>query len=509
MSNTTFLGLDLGTSELKAVITNQAGDVLSQAHAAINSHSPFPLASEQNPQDWWIACQQACLQLREASPEAMNAVAAIGLSGHMHGATLLDDAGRILRPCIMWNDGRSSEQCVDLATSVPEMATITGNLPMPGFTAPKLLWVRENEPEIFKRIAKILLPKDYLRYLLSGNYVSELSDAAGTLWLDVKERKWSSHLLQVTGLTDSHMPALVEGSEISAYLSPAAAKALSLPEGIAIAGGAGDNAASAIGMGATQPGDAFVSLGTSGVVFSVTAHHASNTTDAVHAFCHALPDRWHHMAVMLSAASCMRWLSSITGNSGEAALGSEAELLSAQQQHCAPLFLPYLSGERTPHNSTEAAGCFLGLRSHHGRGELTYSVMEGVAFGLLDGLHAMQNAGSAPSNIQLVGGGSRSEFWAQLISDALNIPVQISKNAQIGAALGAARLAQLCVERGENSLDAESRVCSKPESAKKLTPNALRNQHLMQRYSLFKQAYASNKELFTLFAKHVSSHSQS
>jgi xylulokinase len=509
MSNITFLGLDLGTSELKAVFTNSSGDVLFQAHAAISSHSPFPLASEQNPQDWWITCQQACLLLREASPEAMDAVVAVGLSGHMHGATLVADAGQVLRPCIMWNDGRSSRQCAELEIFAPELTTITGNLAMPGFTAPKLLWVRENQPEIFKRLAKVLLPKDYLRYLLCGDYVSDMSDAAGTLWLDVKEHKWSSQLLKTTGLTESHMPALVEGSEISGYLSPAAANALTLPEGIPIAGGAGDNAASAIGIGATQPGDAFASLGTSGVIFSVTAHHESNTADAVHAFCHALPDRWHHMAVMLSAASCMRWLSGITGSSGEAALVSEVELLGTQQQYCAPIFLPYLSGERTPHNSTEAAACFIGLRSHHGRGDLAYSVMEGVAFGLLDGLNAMRLAGSAPSNIQLVGGGSRSEFWAQLISDALNIPVHISKNAQIGAALGASRLAQLCVERGGNSLDVVSRVCSKPESAKELMPNALRNQCLMQRYSLFKQAYASNKEFFSLFAKHVSSHPNS
>ncbi|NJM42806.1 MAG: xylulokinase [Brachymonas sp.] len=501
-----FLGLDLGTSELKAVIINGVGEVLFQASASVASHYPFPLASEQSPHDWWIACQTVCQELRKLSSDAMDAIAAVGLSGHMHGATLVDEQGQVLRPCMMWNDGRSTKQCIELQAAMPEMTTITGNLAMPGFTAPKLMWVRENEPEIFARIAKVLLPKDYLRYVLCGNFVSEMSDAAGTLWLDVRSRQWSDVMLRTTGLDKSRMPDLVEGNEVSGYLNQSAATALGLRMGIPVAGGAGDNAASAVGLGATQPGDAFVSLGTSGVVFSVTAQHQSNTADAVHAFCHALPDRWHHMAVMLSAASCMRWLNSVTGHAGENLMSNEAAELSDLQQHCAPIFLPYLSGERTPHNSTEAAGCFIGLRAIHSRSDLTYAVMEGVAFGLLDGLYAMKQAGSSPKEIQLVGGGARSHFWAQLIADALNLPVNVSQNAMIGAALGAARLALLCTEPKDNSLEAIRKVCSKPETHVNWKPNKQRHQALMSRYELFKQAYLANRALFGALSQHIASY---
>jgi xylulokinase len=500
MTFATYLGLDLGTSELKAVLTNEAGQVLAQAGSSVSSYYPFPGASEQAPADWWTACINACAQLRSENAAAMDGVVAIGLSGHMHGATLLDAQGQVLRPCIMWNDTRSVAQCEVLSQQVSELGDITGNLAMPGFTAPKLLWVREHEPAIFAKTAKVLLPKDYLRYLMCGAFVSEMSDAAGTLWLDVGKRDWSDRMLQATGLSREHMPALVEGSGISAHLNAEGAQSLGLKVGIPVAGGAGDNAASAIGMGATKPGDTFISLGTSGVVFTVTHAHKANTNEAVHAFCHAVPGKWHHMAVMLSAASCLRWFDQTSGQSGEAALVAEVESLTEDQLASAPLFLPYLSGERTPHNSAEAAGCFLGLRHTHARAASAYAVMEGVAFGLCDGIAAMRHAGSNPSTALLVGGGSRSAFWAQLLADVLEISVEVSEGAQLGAALGAARLAQLSTLPQPVSEGDLSKVCVRPKVAQTYCPNRARQKVLSKRHELFKQAYKANQSVFSALA---------
>jgi xylulokinase len=500
MSNATYLGLDLGTSELKAVLTNGHSRVLAQATSAIATRTPFPGASEQDPADWWRACIDVCRQLRASDAQAMDAVSAIGLAGHMHGATLLDAQGGVLRPCIMWNDNRSVQECASLTRQVPDLGDVAGNLAMPGFTAPKLLWVRHHEPDIFAKTAKVLLPKDYLRYLMCDAYVSEMSDAAGTLWLDIGKRDWSDRLLEATGLSRRHMPSLVEGTAISAGLSANGAQSLGLRPGIPVAGGAGDNAASAIGIGATQPGDTFVSLGTSGVVFSVTQAHRANTGDAVHAFCHAIPGAWHHMAVMLSAASCLRWFNHLVGQPGEAILIQEVEALTQQQMRAAPTFLPYLSGERTPHNSAEAAGCFLGLRHDHGRAIMAYAVMEGVAFGLRDGLLAMQQAGSHASNALLVGGGSRSAFWAQLLADALQITIEVGEDAQVGAALGAARLAHLCSLEQPATPAELLAICSKPRIVHAHRPDSARWQVLLRRHQIFSQTYRANQAVFDALA---------
>lgn len=494
MISQTYLGLDLGTSELKALLMGADGQVLATTSSPVESAFPQPGWSEQNPQDWWSACVDACRQLKAQAPEAFSAVRSIGLSGHMHGATLLDAEGHVLRPCIMWNDSRSQAECELLHQKLPELERIAGNLAMPGFTAPKIMWVGKHEPDVFAKIAKVLLPKDYLRYLLTGKYVGEMSDAAGTLWLDVAQREWSEAVLEATGLTRENMPDLVEGSAVSAYLSESAAKQLGLDSGLPVAGGAGDNAASAIGIGAILPGDAFLSLGTSGVLFSVTDGHRPNTSDAVHAFCHALPQGWHQMAVMLSAASCLRWVKQLTQFDNEAALIELVQSLNEKQRRQAPIFLPYLSGERTPHNDADASACFLGLRSAHGPADLAYSVLEGVGFGLRDGLMAMQNAGAAVRKAQLVGGGSRSEYWAQLLSNILGITLEVSESASVGAALGAARLAQLALLEGSTA-DLE-KVCAKPEAHRVFEASEEMSGSLSERYALYRQAYQTNKHLF-------------
>ena len=491
------LGLDLGTSELKALVMGAGGAVLATAHAPLTWRQPHPGWAEQDAADWWRATVTACAQLQAAAPQALAGVRAIGLSGQMHGATLLDAADHVLRPCILWNDTRSAAQCDALTRACPSLHDIAGNLAMPGFTAPKLAWVREHEREVFDRVATVLLPKDWLRLQLTGTKVSDMSDAAGTLWLDVAKRDWSDALLAATGLTRAHMPSLVEGHEVSGHLTTDAARALGLTPGIPVVGGAGDNAASAIGIGAVKAGDSFVSLGTSGVLFSVTDQHRPNVGEAVHAFCYALPGVWHQMAVMLSAASSLTWITRATGHANEGELLAKVSALSATERDAAPIFLPYLSGERTPHNDAAASGVFLGLRNPHEAAHLAYAVIEGVSFGLRDGLDAMRRAGSNISQVQLVGGGSRSNLWAQLLADVLQVRVLIGEASNVGAALGAARLAAL--SQGELSPARIAEICRSPNALHRFEPRT--SATLEHRLSTYRSAYRALRPVFASPAK--------
>ena len=498
------IGLDLGTSGVKAVLLSASGRLLAEAVSPLEVSRPQPLWSEQNPADWWAATDAVMQRLRDAAdPAHWSQVRAMAVAGQMHGAVLLNAAGAVLRPAILWNDGRSQAQCAELEAREPASRRITANRAMAGFTAPKMMWVAQHEPHIFSQVAKVLLPKDWLVFQLTGVMSSDCSDAAGTLWLDVARRDWSDTLLQATGLTRSHMPRLVEGSAVSAHLSFATAAALGLPSGLPVAGGAGDNAASAIGIGAIHTGDSFVSLGTSGVIFSVTDRHRPNVAEAVHAFCHALPGLWHQMAVMLSAASALRWVTQTTGHSDEAALLAHVAQLSASERAAAPLFLPYLSGERTPHNNADASGVFFGLRHSHGAPHLGYGVIEGVALGLRDGLDAMRRAGSRIEQLQLVGGGSRSLLWAQLLADALDVTVLIGQASNVGAALGAARLAQLCVlgATPENLVG----ICTPPQTLHACQPQAAGAAVAQRRQALYRSAYSAMQPVFRA-AAHGTNH---
>jgi xylulokinase len=478
-----YLGIDLGTSEVKLLLLDGEGHIVGTAGSALTLSSPEPLWSEQNPADWWRATGDAVSQLRAAHPLAFAAVRGIGLSGQMHGAVLLDKNDTVLRPAILWNDGRSHAECDELTTAAPRLHDIAGNLAMPGFTAPKLLWVKKHEPEVFERVKSVLLPKDWLRLQLCGDKVSDPSDAAGTLWLDVARRDWSDELLAACGLTRAHMPRLVEANGPSGVLLPALAKAWGLGPEVVVAGGAGDNAASAIGIGATQPGDGFISLGTSGVLFVVNDRYRPNPASAVHAFCHALPQRWHQMSVMLSAASCLRWFCNLVG-ADEATL--LAELSSNDSAVNAPLFLPYLAGERTPHNDPFAPGVFHGLKAQTTRADCTYAVLEGVAFGLADGLDALRAAGTEVHQLSLVGGGSRSHFWAQLIADALKVDIVLHTGSEAGGALGAARLGWLACLGPGGSVDA---VCTRPPVAALFSPDPQRHARLAPRLARFRDLY--------------------
>jgi xylulokinase len=478
-----FLGIDLGTSEVKLLLLGGDGRIVGQAGVPLDVSRPQPLWSEQDPHAWWQATETAVAQLRTAHPQAWAELRAIGLSGQMHGAVLLGEGDQVLRPAILWNDGRSHAECDELTAAAPRLHAIAGNLAMPGFTAPKLLWVRRHEPAVFAAVRSVLLPKDYLALRLTGEKVGDPSDASGTLWLDVAARDWSDELLAATGLTRAHMPRLVESNQPAATLLPALAAAWGLPAGVLVASGAGDNAASAIGIGATRPGDGFISLGTSGVLFVVNGAFRPNPASAVHAFCHALPGRWHQMSVMLSAASCLKWFTRLSGAADEAALLAEVATLPPAAQAAAPLFLPYLAGERTPHNDAFATGTFHGLTHESGRAACAYAVLEGVAFGLADGLAALQAAGTEVQRLSLVGGGARSALWAQLIADALNVEIVRHAGGEAGGALGAARLAWLAAGGDE------SRVCTAPEVADRHAPRPERHAALRLRLQRWRDTY--------------------
>ncbi|HWU76172.1 MAG TPA: xylulokinase [Rhodanobacter sp.] len=484
-----FIGIDLGTSGVKAVLLDREGALRASAVAPLAVSQPQPRWSEQDPEHWWqatlTAVDQLMLQIVQLGL-APAAIEAIGLSGQMHGATLLDAQGQVLRPAILWNDGRSDVECGELE-GVAGFRAMTGNLAMPGFTAPKLLWLRKHEPEVFARIDKVLLPKDYLRYRLSGEFVSDPSDAAGTLWLDVARRCWSPALLAVCGLDPAHMPRVVEGSRVSGHLRGDLARRWSMNT-VAIAAGAGDNAAGAVGMGVVRPGQAMLSLGTSGVFFAVSGGFRARPEQAVHSFCHALPDTWHVMSVMLSAASCLdmaaRW--SGHGDVGSMLAAAEAVPMDARR----PWFLPYLSGERTPHNDAHATGSFHGLTSGTRREDLIHAVLEGVGLGLLDGIEAVRAAGVDTGPISVIGGGTRSLYWLQMLADISGRPLQLHSGGEVGPALGAARLARMAVDGDDDP----SVACPQPPVVRVLEPRMDRHrEYVEQRQPVFRELYARLK----------------
>lgn len=438
-----YIGIDLGTSGVKAILLGEQGEVLASHTEKLSVSRPHPLWSEQDPESWWQATDRAIQALGAA--HSLQQVKAIGLAGQMHGATLLDSENRVLRPAILWNDGRCGEECGLLEARVANARAITGNLMMPGFTAPKLLWVQRHEPEIFAKVAKVLLPKDYLRLKMSGVFASDMSDAAGTMWLDVAKRDWSDEMLAACSLSRSHMPALFEGSEITGELLPEVARRWAMPVVPIVAGG-GDNAAGAVGVGMADAGQAMLSLGTSGVYFAVSEGFLSKPESAVHSFCHALPGRWHLMSVMLSAASCLDWAAKLTGMESVQALISAAQ--QADENAGDIWFLPYLSGERTPHNNPQAKGVFFGLTHQHGPAELARAVLEGVGYALADGMDVVHACGVTPQSITLIGGGARSDWWRQMLADISGLQLDYRTGGDVGPALGAARLAQIAVNPG-------------------------------------------------------------
>ena len=458
-----YLGIDLGTSGVKALLIDADRGAVGSATVPLDVSRPYSGWSEQAPADWISATQAALDVLKREHGAALAAVKGIGLSGQMHGATVIDAADEPLRPAILWNDTRSHKQAAALDAD-PRFHEISGNIVFPGFTAPKLVWLRDNEPELFERIAKVLLPKDYLRLWLTGEHASDMSDSAGTSWLDVGGRTWSGSLLEATGMREEQMPRLVEGTDASGTLRAELAARWGMSGSVVVAGGAGDNAASAIGTGTIGAGEAFVSLGTSGVLFAANERYLPKPESAVHAFCHALPGRWHQMGVILSAASALDWYSAIAGVTPAALMAELGDELAAPGPVA---FLPYLSGERTPHNDADIRGAFIGLAHDQDRPALTRAVLDGVAFALRDCQEALRAAGTELKSVMAVGGGSRGRIWLQAIATVLDLPVEVPAQGETGAALGAARLGMIAATGAEPET-----VCLPPESQAIIAPVA-------------------------------------
>lgn len=433
-----YLGLDLGTSALKGLVVRADQTVVATATAPLGVSRPAYGWSEQSPRDWIVAVEQILDEL--ATEVDLSDVCGIGLSGQMHGATLLDANDEIIRPAILWNDTRSESEAAQMDAHPPWRA-ISGNIVFPGFTAPKLAWVHRHEPKLFERTRKVLLPKDYLRFWLTGEHVSDMSDAAGTSWLDNGARDWSDELLAATGLDRSHMPRLVEGSDVSAELRPQLASRWGLRKRAVVAGGAGDNAASAVGSGLVKAGEGFVSLGTSGVIFVANDAYAPAPNTAVHTFCHALPGKWHQMGVVLCATDALNWFASLTHADASALTADLGPLLAPGRT----VFLPYLGGERTPLNDANIRGAFLGLEHVTDRTAATRAVLEGVAFALRDCKEAIAATGTAITSLLAIGGGSRSEYWLRVLATVLDTPMDVPAAGEYGAALGAARLGMMAV----------------------------------------------------------------
>lgn len=484
-----YLGIDLGTSGIKVIILDDNDTLVAQTSSELSVSRPAPLWSEQAPSDWWQATQLAMTELKKSHADSLKQVKAIGLSGQMHGATLLDKDNQIIRPAILWNDGRCEAQCKTIETNEPDSRTITGNIAMPGFTAPKLVWLKEHEPENFARVAKVLLPKDYLRFLMTGDFASDMSDSAGTLWLDVEKRQWSTKMLNASGLTIEQMPTLFEGCDITGYLTADIAKQWGMNEVPVIAGG-GDNAAGAAGIGVINPNEAFLSLGTSGVYFVANETYNPNPDSAVHTFCHCIPNTWHQMSVVLSAASCLTWVTKLTGHKNEKSLLDDIEKLDFSSP-ASVIFLPYLSGERTPHNNPNAKGVFFGLDHNTSASELGRAVLEGVAFAFADGQQALIAAGTKIDQVSVIGGGARSALWGKILASVLNKPLTYRKGAEVGPAFGAARLAKIGVTKV-----AASEVCRASEVDFIIEPDSSMQEYYTTQHRKYQQLYQSLKDHF-------------
>lgn len=477
-----YLGLDLGTSGIKALVLDDKQRVVDEAAAPLEVLRPHPGWSEQRPADWITAASAVMDDL--AGRGSLKDLKGIGLSGQMHGATLLDRSDNVLRNCILWNDTRAHAEAAELDAN-PIFRGKSGNIVFPGFTAPKILWVERNEPQIREKLAKVLLPKDYLRLWLTGSHISDLSDAAGTSWLEPGRRDWCNALLAACGLDRTHMPDLVEGSATSGTLRAEIAARWGLPGNVVVAGGGGDNAASAVGVGVVKSGQAFVSLGTSGVLFAASKAYSPDADSSVHTFCHALPKLWHQMGVILSATDSLNWYAGLTGQN-PATLTSELGQLQAPGR---AVFLPYLGGERTPHNDARVRGALIGLEHGTDRSAGTRAVLEGVSFALKDCHDALSATGTRIDSLVAVGGGSRSRHWLEMIATVLDQPVSVPEAGDFGAAFGAARLGLMA------ATGAGAEIATPPQLDATIDPNPALAPAFAEAHDRYRATYTALKDL--------------
>jgi xylulokinase len=482
-----FLGIDTSTTSSKALLIDERGDVIAVASSAHTLQTPKPLWSEQNPQEWWEAVSASIGSVLEKAGIRGELIAAVGLTGQMHGLVLLDEAGNVLRPAILWNDQRTQSQCDEIHRIIGKdrFIQITGNVALTGFTAPKILWVKENEPDLYAKAKHVLLPKDYIRYKLTGEYAMDKADGAGTVLFDLKARDWSDEVLSALDIPRAWMPRTFEGTETTGYITEEAARLTGLKVGTSVVAGGGDQAAGAVGVGAVEPGIVGLTVGTSGVVFATTPSALIEPEGRLHAFCHAVPGMWHFMGVMLSAAGSLQWYrDTLAPNMSFNDLLKEAVSIPAGSEGL--LFLPYLSGERTPYPDPLARGAFIGLTLRHSRAHMTRAVLEGVAFGLKDSFTLIQNAGlGAITQVRASGGGTKGALWRQIMASVLDAEL-VTVNTTEGGAYGAALLAGV-------GAGVWSDVASACQQCIKITGSTLPDPAQIDAYQ---QAYENYKDLY-------------
>jgi xylulokinase len=485
-----FLGIDIGTSSVKAVLVDEAQRLIASSSAPLAIARPRELWSEQDPEDWWVAVAQAAGQLRHEAGTAWSGIQAIGLSGQMHGLVLLDEAGVPLRPAILHNDGRAFAEADELNRKLPAIGAIAGVPAMPGFAAPKLIWLQKHEPDVMARARHLLLPKDYVRYRMTGSLATDMCDASGALLLDGATRQWSPAIAEACGIDLSLLPVALEGSVVSGQIRGAVAAAWGLTPGTIVAAGAGDAAAGAIASGAVNEGDAFISLGTAAQYFVARESFRPAPGHLIHSFCHGLPDRWFQMAALLNGAGALAWAAGLLGRTDITALLNETE--QAFTGGPSPVtFLPYLSGERTPHNNPHAKGVLFGLTASSGPTQVTQAVLEGVALSLADAQGFLADTGALPDRIAVNGGGSRNRFWMSILASALGKTVLLQEGSGSGPAFGAARLARLAAG-GEEPVEA----CLKPKIESTISPQPALSAAYAERLPAFRALYRAVAPLF-------------
>lgn len=489
-----FMGIDVSTTGSKALLIDSSGSVVAAASSPHTLSTPRPLWSEQDPHEWWLATVNSIRTVLGKTGIAPDAITAVGLTGQMHGLVLLNDSGNVLRPAILWNDQRTQTQCDEIHARIgrERFIQLSGNLALTGFTAPKILWVAQNEPEIYARSRHVLLPKDYIRYRLTGEFAMDKADGSGTVLFDLQKRGWSEEILSALDIPGEWMPPTFEGPEFTGAVSTSAAAETGLAAGTRVAAGGGDQAAQAVGVGAVEPGIIGLTVGTSGVVFAATPTAMVEPEGLLHAFCHAVPGMWHLMGVMLSAAGSLQWYrDTLAPDLSFDALLKEAETVPAGSEGL--LFLPYLSGERTPYPDPQARGAFIGLTIRHTRGHMTRAVLEGVAFGLKDGLKLIQNAGlERITQVRASGGGTKGALWRQILASVLESKL-VTVNTAEGAAFGAALLAGVGAGVWP---DVRSACRETIKITGQTLPDAKDAKRYQQTYSLYRELYPALKDSF-------------
>lgn len=493
-----FLGIDTSTTSSKALIIDAQGKVIAVAASPHSLQTPHPLWSEQNPAEWWTAVAASIRQVLQKTGIKGDEIAAVGLTGQMHGLVLLDDSGAVLRPAILWNDQRTQAQCDEIHRRVgkTEFIRITGNVALTGFTAPKILWVAQNEPQVYARVKHILLPKDYIRYCLTGAYAMDKADGAGTVLFDIQTRTWSSEVLRALDIDPAWMPPTFEGTQFTGEVTAEAAALTGLKAGTPVAAGGGDQAAGAVGTGAVEPGVVSLTVGTSGVIFATTPSALVEPEGRLHAFCHAVPGMWHFMGVMLSAAGSLQWhRDTLAPDMSFDALLQEAESVPAGSEGL--IFLPYLSGERTPHPDPLARGAWIGLTLRHTRGHMTRALLEGVSFGLKDSFTLLQNAGLGEiRQVRASGGGTKGALWRQILASVLEAEL-VTVNTTEGAAYGAALLAGV----GAGNWPSVAAACREAVQITGSTlPDPAQVEAYRKAYPLYRELYPLLKPVFARMA---------